>query len=94
MIPPQQMISELTYCCREIARTWRKVDLRIMPIAVILYLASYIDRYVGTFCYATWCTDLCLRANIGNARVLGMATELKLTSGQYNWALSIFFIGW
>ncbi|RDX50688.1 MFS general substrate transporter [Lentinus brumalis] len=48
-----------------------------MPIAVLLYLASYIDR-----------------ANIGNAKVLGLATSLHLTSGQYNWALSIFFIGY
>nr|ANC28060.1 major facilitator superfamily [Polyporus umbellatus] len=34
------------------------------------------------------------RANIGNAKVLGLAAALKLTSGQYNWALSIFFIGY
>ena len=25
-------------------RAWRKVDLHVMPIAVILYLSSYIDR--------------------------------------------------
>lgn len=61
----------------ETARTWRKVDLHIMPVAVLLYLASYIDR-----------------ANIGNARVLGLADDLKLTSGHYNWALSIFFFGY
>ncbi|KAI0331588.1 MFS general substrate transporter [Cubamyces sp. BRFM 1775] len=48
-----------------------------MPIAVWLYLASYIDR-----------------ANIGNAKVLGLANALHLTSNQYNWALSIFFIGY
>ena len=34
------------------------------------------------------------RANIGNAKVLGLANALHLTSGQYNWALSIFFIGY
>lgn len=34
------------------------------------------------------------RANIGNAKVLGMATSLHLTPNQYNWALSIFFIGY
>ncbi|PIL32516.1 MFS general substrate transporter [Ganoderma sinense ZZ0214-1] len=60
-----------------VKRTWRKVDWAILPIAVILYLAAYIDR-----------------ANIGNAKVLGLATSLKLTSSQYNWALSIFFIGY
>ena len=28
----------------EIKRTWRKVDLHILPVAVLLYLSSYIDR--------------------------------------------------
>ena len=28
------------------------------------------------------------------ARVLGLASDLHLTSGQYNWALSIFFFGY
>lgn len=27
-----------------VKKTWRKVDLHIMPVAVLLYLASYIDR--------------------------------------------------
>ncbi len=27
-----------------VKRTWRKVDLYIMPLAVLLYLACYIDR--------------------------------------------------
>ncbi|OSX63099.1 hypothetical protein POSPLADRAFT_1079015, partial [Postia placenta MAD-698-R-SB12] len=49
----------------------------IMPVAVLLYLASYIDR-----------------ANIGNAKVFGLASSLRLTDNQYNWALSIFFIGY
>ena len=26
--------------------------------------------------------------------MLGLATSLKLTSSQYNWALSIFFVGY
>ncbi|THH32690.1 hypothetical protein EUX98_g1541 [Antrodiella citrinella] len=34
------------------------------------------------------------RANIGNAKVLGLATDLKLTDNQYNLALSIFFVGY
>lgn len=27
-----------------VRKTWWKVDLHIMPIAVILYLSAYIDR--------------------------------------------------
>ncbi|OCH91971.1 MFS general substrate transporter [Obba rivulosa] len=73
-------IAELTldqYDPELVRKTWRKVDLHLMPIAVILYLSAYIDR-----------------ANIGNAKVLGLAQGLHLTDGQYNWALSIFFIGY
>lgn len=33
-------------------------------------------------------------ANIGNAKVLGLARELRLTDNQYNLALSIFFVGY
>ncbi|KAJ3491628.1 hypothetical protein NLI96_g573 [Meripilus lineatus] len=61
----------------QIDKAWRKVDWHIMPIAVLLYLASYIDR-----------------ANIGNAKVLGLAKDLKLTDNQYNLALTIFFVGY
>ena len=31
----------------EIRGAWRKVDLHVLPVAVLLYLSSYIDRYVG-----------------------------------------------
>ncbi|KAI0698001.1 MFS general substrate transporter [Cytidiella melzeri] len=48
-----------------------------MPVAVLIYLASYIDR-----------------ANIGNAKVLGLYKSLRLTDNQYNLALSIFFLGY
>ena len=27
-----------------VQRTWRKIDWAILPIAVVLYLAAYIDR--------------------------------------------------
>ncbi|EKM51388.1 uncharacterized protein PHACADRAFT_129318, partial [Phanerochaete carnosa HHB-10118-sp] len=61
----------------EIKWAWRKVDMHVLPVAVLLYLSSYIDR-----------------ANIGNARVLGLAAALNLSSNQYNLAVSIFFVGY
>ncbi|OBZ72869.1 putative transporter C11D3.18C [Grifola frondosa] len=73
----EALVSLEQYDPELIKKTWRKVDFRILPIAVLLYLASYIDR-----------------ANVGNAKVLGMATSLHLTDNQYNWVLSIFFIGY
>jgi len=32
------------------------------------------------------------RSNIGNARIAGMSTDLDLTSDQYDWLLTIFYI--
>lgn len=32
------------------------------------------------------------RANIGNARIMGMQEELKLGGMKFNWALTIFYI--
>lgn len=32
------------------------------------------------------------RSNIGNARIAGMSTDLNLTSDQYDWLLTIFYI--
>jgi len=42
----------------------------------------------------TWLYMLCFldRANIGNARIQGMATDLKLEGIKFNMALSIFYI--
>lgn len=34
------------YDPEEIERIWKKVDWHIMPVAILLYLSSYIDRYV------------------------------------------------
>ncbi|KAG0310547.1 hypothetical protein BGZ99_000307 [Dissophora globulifera] len=34
------------------------------------------------------------RVNIGNAKVAGLATNIGLGASEYNWALSIFFIGY
>ncbi|KAK7696446.1 hypothetical protein QCA50_001103 [Cerrena zonata] len=65
------------YDPEEIERIWKKVDWHIMPVAILLYLSSYIDR-----------------ANIGNAKVLGLTKSIPLTNNQYNLALSIFFVGY
>ncbi|KAI9313785.1 major facilitator superfamily domain-containing protein [Dichotomocladium elegans] len=56
------------------ARIRRKYDKHIMPLAVLIYLASFIDR-----------------ANMGNARVLGMENELGLTGNRFNITLTVFF---
>jgi len=76
-LPPTTDAALQKYTPEEIKATWRKVDWYIMPVSILLYLASYIDR-----------------ANIGNAKVLGLSADLKLTNYEYNLALSIFFVGY
>jgi sugar phosphate permease len=55
-------------------RIMRAIDIRILPVASLLYLFSFLDR-----------------SAIGNARVAGMNTALKLTYNQYAASVSIFF---
>lgn len=43
----------------------KKFDTRVLPIVVVLYVLSYLDR-----------------GNIGNAKVAGVQTDLKLTQAQ------------
>ncbi|KAI8800996.1 major facilitator superfamily domain-containing protein [Cladochytrium replicatum] len=62
-----------------------KMDRNIIPWLTVMYFLSYLDR-----------------VNIGNARVLKsnsagvgeMEATLGLTGDQYNWCVSIFFIGY
>lgn len=82
------------YDPQEVERIWKKVDWHIMPVAILLYLASYIDRYVTRHLPKTVSSSRYIRANIGNAKVLGLTKSIHLTNNQYNLALSIFFVGY
>ncbi|KAI8814248.1 major facilitator superfamily domain-containing protein [Cladochytrium replicatum] len=63
----------------------RKMDINIIPWLTVMYFLSFLDR-----------------VNIGNARVLKsnsagvgeMEVTLGLTGDQYNWCVSVFFIGY
>ncbi|RDX52245.1 MFS general substrate transporter [Lentinus brumalis] len=60
---------------KEQKQLWRKVDLRLMPIVMVMYLCSFLDR-----------------ANIGNAKLQGLVTQLDLTGNRYNIALTMYFL--
>lgn len=55
----------------------RKIDLRILPFAFLIQMASYLDR-----------------VNIGYAQLYDLEKDLRLQPGQYQWILSIFFVGY
>ncbi|QSZ33625.1 hypothetical protein DSL72_005193 [Monilinia vaccinii-corymbosi] len=58
-------------------RVVRKLDKRLIPLVMLLYLLSYLDR-----------------SNIGNAKTAGMSKELHISSSQYEWLLTIFYISY
>ncbi|KAH8550881.1 MFS general substrate transporter [Umbelopsis sp. PMI_123] len=56
----------------------RKIDFRILPMLIIMYILNYVDRTnIGNAKIAGLLTDLNMDAGV-----------------QYNWALSIFFFGY
>ncbi|TVY45218.1 putative transporter [Lachnellula cervina] len=56
----------------------RKLDLQLIPWLCLLYLLSFLDR-----------------SNIGNAKIAGLQKNLgNMSTGQYNAALSIFFVSY
>ncbi|KXS21263.1 MFS general substrate transporter [Gonapodya prolifera JEL478] len=62
----------------------RKIDLKLIPWIMVLYLCSYLDRVnIGN-------------AKVANQEVPGSSMEatLGLNSDQYSWSVAIFFFGY
>lgn len=71
----------------------RRIDLRVIPILFVIYLAAFLDRYPPL----QTCYPLSLmpsRVNIANAITLGLPVDLHLDAktNQTNVALTIFFV--
>ena len=72
---------------KEQKQLWRKVDLRLMPVVVVMYLCSFLDRAnigegVDLQSYSRRLSCL-----TGNAKLQGLVTQLDLTGNRYNIAL-------
>ena len=71
----------------------RKLDINIIPIVMLLYLFSFLDRQVVHWFQPdeTGLERLMIRrVNIGNARLYGMEEDLGLVGNQYQTAVSSF----
>ena len=66
---------EIIYTKQEELKLLRKVDWHVVPITVVFYLLSFLDR-----------------TNIGNARLSGLAKDLRLTDYDYRIALTILYV--
>lgn len=73
----------------------RKLDLNIIPIIMLLYLFSFLDRQVIHWCESDESGPRKLiirRVNVGNARLYGMEEDLGLVGNQYQTAVSLLFV--
>ncbi|KAE9987689.1 hypothetical protein EG328_001922 [Venturia inaequalis] len=57
-------------------------------------LLRKMDRNIIPLVMALYLLAFLDRSNIGNARVAGMSKDLKLSSPQYDWLLTIFYISY
>ncbi|OCL13385.1 MFS general substrate transporter [Glonium stellatum] len=57
-------------------------------------LVRKLDFHVVPLVMALYLLAFLDRSNIGNARIAGMATDLKLTGDRYDWLLTIFYISY
>lgn len=73
-------------------RLVRKLDLYIIPIVMLLYLFSFLDRQVIHWCEPNERKLMIRRVNIGNARLYGMEKDLGLVGNQYQTAVSLLFV--
>jgi MFS family permease len=74
----------------------RKLDLRLLPAVSILYLLSFLDRSNGRFPSSSYWNDNkdSHAFPVGNARLEGLTTDLKMTGNQYLTGLTLYFIGY
>jgi hypothetical protein len=71
----------------------RKLDIRLIPWLSLLYLISFLDRYVLLTGMRRAILTL-QSTNIGNAKLAGLQKDLNMTNDQYNDSLTIFFISY
>ncbi|KAG2222936.1 hypothetical protein INT45_012914 [Circinella minor] len=53
-----------------------------------------MDRRIIPFVALMYLCSFLDRVNIGNAKIAGMMDDIDITEGEYNWALSLFFVGY
>ncbi|CAH0017082.1 unnamed protein product [Clonostachys rhizophaga] len=75
------------YTPEQESRIKKKIDMYLLPMLAIMYLVSYLDRS-----NRPGRKLLTYLQTVGNAAIIGLKEDLKLTAEQYNLCLTIFFI--
>ncbi|RYP53800.1 hypothetical protein DL768_001251 [Monosporascus sp. mg162] len=77
-------------------RLVKKIDLRLMPMVILMYILNYIDRSVKTSLPSVRNVLTGERNNIAAAKLAGLPEDLNLhaDSGEFQTAVSILFVGY
>ena len=67
------------------------IDAELDPRDVA-HLTHKFDRYILPWLFGLWLFAYIDRSNIGNARIVGLADQLKLTQDKFNITLAVFYI--
>ena len=51
-----------------------------------------LDWHIMPLIFVLYSLSVLDRSNLGNARIAGLDTDLNLTSGQYDWLATVFYI--
>lgn len=74
----------------------KKFDRKLVPFLALLYMLSFLDRSSESCLLQTLlcCMQLVAdqRTDIGNAKIAGLMNDLHLSSAQYEWLLTAFYI--
>lgn len=74
-------------------KAFRKVDWRLTPMLMSLYLIANLDRYVLPSATIRLEADMKFdSANLGNAKIEGLEKDLGMKGTDYNVANMLFFV--
>lgn len=77
---------------QHVEKTSTTEDIQIDPV-ISATVTRRFDKRVVPWLFCLWLLAFVDRSNIGNARIDGLATDLKLGTGsKYNIALTVFYI--
>jgi len=73
----------------QINSTWEDP---IIDLELDKRLTRKFDKHVVPWLFGLWLLAFIDRSNIGNARIDGLATDLKLDANKFNIALAVFYV--
>lgn len=81
------------YTVEEEKEVVKKLDRRLVLFLAVLYMLSFLDRSSNCLFFSFFMLNNAnTEIDIGNAKIAGLSDDLKLSSSQYEWLLTAFYI--